>query len=98
MVERAIQHQTDRVFTMGTVTKATLTTLIEADFLADNQAADQEGDSVQAYGHPMPNAQCLVPNAQCLTPNAQCPMPNAQCPVPSAQCPMPNAQCPMPNA
>ena len=56
MVERAIQHQTDRVFTMGTVTKATLTTLIEADFLADNQAADQEGDSVQAYGDMTPIA------------------------------------------
>ena len=92
MVERAIQHQTDRVFTMGTVTKATLTTLIEADFLADNQAADQEGDSVQAYGHPMPSAQCPMPNAQCPMPNAQCLMPRAQCPGPYAPCSMPTGR------
>ena len=46
MVERAIQRQTDRVFGMGTVSKGTLTTLIEGDF--EEATGEHSDDSVQA--------------------------------------------------
>jgi SpoVK/Ycf46/Vps4 family AAA+-type ATPase len=38
MVEAAIARQTNRVFSMGTVTRGTLTTLLEQDFGADDRA------------------------------------------------------------
>ena len=43
MVEAAIARQTNRVFALGTVTRGTLTTLVEADFgEADGSAAGLE--------------------------------------------------------
>ena len=49
LVERAIQRQTDRVFGMGTVSRGTLTTLLEADFLdQDGAGAAAPEDTMEA--------------------------------------------------
>ena len=47
MVEAAIAKQTNRVFNLGTVTRGTLTTLIEEDFGGD-EAMEAGLESVQA--------------------------------------------------
>ena len=43
MVERAIARQTNRVFSMGTVSKGTLTTLLEEDFVEPIDEEQSEG-------------------------------------------------------
>ena len=69
LVERAIQRQTDRVFGMGTVSRGTLTTLLEADFLdQDGAGAAAPEDTMEAVLQRLARGAPLEPDTRAPPP------------------------------